>query len=183
MVQSQFHNASNAERRGGCLLARLRFALRRGVTLVELMISMLILTIVCLSWLQIIGIQSARKEARRREAVERLSGMMDAFLYRYKDGSARSNYHYKMVRVGNNLDFERERNVNATQVVYPLFDNDVSSIGYRLNLVSGGQLPDKGFFSSNWRSYSWLVGQLYDRNGSVTDVGKPFFTLSVCMGL
>ncbi len=63
-------------------------SLRRGVTLVELMISMLILVIVCLSWFEILSIQSAKREALRREGVERLAGMMEAFLasFNLQDG-------------------------------------------------------------------------------------------------
>ncbi len=80
MTLTQFHARSDAGRRGESLPVRLRFASRRGVTLVELLIAMLILAIVCMSWFEILSIQSAKREALRREGVERLAGMMEAFL-------------------------------------------------------------------------------------------------------
>lgn len=155
---------------------------RRGVTLVELMVSMLILTIVCLAWLEIIGIQSARREARRREAVERLAGMMDAFLYRCKDPKAtvKAGRSYKMVmnEAVQSLTFEE---IGTTNVVQALFAGDVSSIGYQLCVVAKGDLPGERLFGDNWGRGRWLVGRLYERNGAVADAGKPFFTLPVCM--
>ena len=159
---------------------------RRGVTLVELMVSMLILTIVCRAWLEIIGIQSARREARRREAVERLAGMMDAFLYRYRIGSVDSNKGYKMVvseDVGM-LSFEK----GSTNVVHAVFDRSVSSIGYQLCLVNRiGDVPNgekfAGWSPTGRVSCRWLVGRLYERDGTVADAGKPFFTLLVCLVL
>jgi len=82
--------------RGVILPGRLRISARRGVTLIELLIAMLILAIVCVAWLEIIGIQSARREARRREAVERLAGMMDAFMYLNKNNTpSPGNYYLK----------------------------------------------------------------------------------------
>ena len=80
----KFHRRGEAEGRGVASPAKSGASAHSGVSLVELLIAMFILALVCIAWLQIIGIQSARKEARRREAVERLSGMMDAFLYCYR---------------------------------------------------------------------------------------------------
>lgn len=153
---------------------------RRGVTLVELMVSMLILTIACLAWLEIIGIQSARREARRREAVERLAGMMDAFLCEYRNKNVASGTSYKMVMntVAHSLAFER---TGTTNVVHALFDGAVSSIGYQLCVVAKKDLPGERLFGDNWGRGCWLVGRLYERNGAVADAGKPFFTLPVCM--
>lgn len=155
-----------------------RHVLRRGVTLVELMIAMLILTIVCLSWLEIIGIQSARKEARRREAVERLAGMMDAFMYCYQNVSA-SACGYQVMTNGNAIAWSEDTTSN---MVYPMFEAGVSPIGYQLSVVNKSALPDAAKFGDNW-SGKWLVGRLYDHNGNVNEVGKPFFTLPVCLGL
>lgn len=153
---------------------------RRGVTLVELMVSMLILTIVCLAWLEIIGVQSARREARRREAVERLSGMMDAFLYTYRTGGFYVGYSYKMVvnEATHALTFE---GADTTNDVHALFDGAVSSIGYQLCVVEKKNLPRERLFGDNWGGGPWLVGRLYERSGTVADAGKPFFTLPVCM--
>lgn len=181
MTVGRFHHANEPRRRGGCLPARLRrTAARRGVTLVELMVSMLILTIVCLAWLEIIGVQSARREARRREAVERLSGMMDAFLYTYRTGGFYVGYSYKMVvnEATHALTFE---GADTTNDVHALFDGAVSSIGYQLCVVEKKNLPRERLFGDNWGGGPWLVGRLYERSGTVADAGKPFFTLPVCM--
>ena len=173
--------------------SRAAAAARRGVTLVELMISMLILTIVCISWLQIIGIQSARKEARRREAVERLAGMMDAFLYCTQNvkHSRLTTGGYKMtVDVGGKVALEKEVGVNE---VYPVFENGESPIGYRLLVVEIAGLRDEGLPVELFKGWDlslsdgivprWMVGKLYDRsNCSVNDAGRPFFTLPVCLG-
>lgn len=80
MRKPEFHRLVGAKRWGGSLPRRLPIMAHRGVTLVELMISMLILAIVCMSWFEILSIQSAKREALRREGVERLAGMMEAFL-------------------------------------------------------------------------------------------------------
>lgn len=181
-----FHIRSTVKRRGGILPARLRFSARRGVTLVELMISMLILTIVCISWLQIIGIQSARKEARRREAVERLAGMMDAFMYSQKKGTSVGLYQLKWDTSKDNIYFEKE---NQTDDVFPMFDGSVSPIGYRLCVVKKNNLYLSDKFE-NWNTTGrdfkgyWLVGYLYNSSGcSESEAGRPFFTLPVCLGL
>ncbi len=179
---SQFSATAQGGRRGGrnkLRPSRLVHAARRGVTLVELLISMLILTIVCLAWFEIIGIQSARKEARRREAVERLSGMMDAFLYLKREG-VESEGIYHMNKVGDDrIEFSHE---NMMNIVYPVFDNEESPIVYQLYVV------DNVSGNSGWIPYGrgnrcrWLIGALYDRNGPESEAGKPFFTLPVCLG-
>lgn len=181
MTGSQLHNRMNVKRRGGCLPGRLRIAVRRGVTLVELMISMLILAIVCISWLQIIGIQSARKEARRREAVERLAGMMDAFMYERRASSSIATGSYSVEVNTSALAISIAKDAD-TDVVHSVFGSDVSPIGYQLCVVAKTGLERHEEFGGNWNG-KWLVGKLYDRNGSLGEAGKPFFTLPVCLGL
>jgi prepilin-type N-terminal cleavage/methylation domain-containing protein len=184
-----FRKGESVKRRGENLPGRLRVAARRGVTLVELMIAMLILTIVCISWLKIIGIQSARKEARRREAVERLAGMMDAFMYNHRadehngtwveTGSYRMNLDVSI----NKLTFSKDDD----NKVHAIFSIDDSSIGYRLSVVEKEQLVNKTRFSG-WDELVygyepwWLVGELYNHTGNLSDAGEPFFTLPICLG-
>lgn len=184
MVKLKFRQKSRAKRRGKNLPGRLRIAARRGVTLVELMISMLILALVCIAWLEIIGIQSARKEARRREAVERLSGMMDAFLYcnTQQVGSANQSVAYSMSIDGNNnLRFYSYGNGN-TNAVFRMFEGDVSPIGYQLCLVPAASLPEGWKSAADWGTSRWLIGRLYNQYGTVAEAGRPFFTLPVCLG-
>ena len=142
---------------------------------------MLILTIVCIAWLQIIGIQSARKEARRREAVERLAGVMDAFMYKYKQSSPAEGVYAMSMQGGNVIDFMKDASTND---VHALFDGDISPVGYQLSVVPQSQLQDADKFGNNWGGRRWLVGRLYNRsNCTVDDAGRPFFTLPVYLGL
>ena len=149
------------------------------------MISMLILTLVCVAWLEIIGIQSAKKEARRREAVERLVGMMDAFMYlnRTNKVSKVELSFYRSVMMTNAMGLVEVRfpKGNSSEI-YPMF-GDVTSIGYQLHVVQKGSLPNQASFVKWAGSSRWLIGRLYDRNGTITDMDEPFFTLPVCLGL
>ena len=173
----RFHSHNKGKRRGDCLPARLRFVARRGVTLVELLVAMLILTIVCTAWLEIIGIQSARKEARRREAVERLAGMMDAFMYEQKNIANVSAGGYYMVDNGNGrISFQK------TSQVMPVFEEDVSPIGYHLRVVTSADplVNDTlAAWGTAWGGKNWLVGLLYDRTDVETNPGNEFFKLPV----
>ena len=178
----RFHIREARKRRGDHLPARLRFSVRRGVTLVELMISMLILTIVCTAWLEIIGIQSAKKEARRREAVERLAGMMDAFMEVKKGDVIDSDKYYAMVKNGHMRDFEPSLSENGLE---PLFEDGIPSIYYQLRVVADGESLGNGM-SGNWvykdpknkiQPMQWLVGRLTDK----PEKDNWFFTLPVCL--
>ena len=189
------------KRRGGNLPARLRFSARRGVTLVELMISMLILTLVCVAWLEIIGIQSARKEARRREAVERLAGMMDAFIEITKGGTLLSDNKkstFSKSRIKNKKYYRMKPNLNLYELeigsanekdVLQMFEKEDSPIGYRLYVVPRSEFPNQGDFSKNgvwtWDDGLWLFGELYNHSGDLDkdDIGPMFFSLRVALGL
>lgn len=145
---------------------------------------MLILALVCVAWLEIIGIQSAKKEACRREAVERLSGMMDAFMEIKKDVQIKA-CEYLMEKKGNEIQF---KDVGTKTDVHPMFSDGSSPIGYRLCVVVGGDDLVKGMPKDDWgydngkgsvKALQWLVGRLYD--SSDADDCKPFFTLPVCL--
>ena len=158
---------------------------------------MLILTLVCVAWLEIIGIQSARKEARRREAVERLAGMMDAFIC----DSVMSQYKNKFFKINKKTNlkdytcayYSLKKNplsiesVNSTEII-PMFETEISPIGYRMRILKTSDLNDASKFGNNWTSMSgvspcyWLIGELFDHNGIKEDDWNPFFTLPVCLG-
>ena len=176
MTQSAASTLRNAKRRGGFPSGRLRFSARPGVTLVELLVAMLILTIVCISWLQIIGIQSARKEARRREAVERLVGMMDAYMYiAHKGLTPISVGGLEMKNKGHVISFDHV----GTNTVFRVFEDD-SPIGYQLCIENFESIPESSRFGENWGTAAyWLVGRLYESSGNVSEVGRPFFSLPV----
>lgn len=159
-----FQREIEIERRGENLPGRLRVAARRGVTLVELMIAMLILAIVCLSWFEILSIQSAKREALRREGVERLAGMMEAFLASFNLPNGVSDdtlnnigdfqpgdavfYNPSALVSGNGYIFKRLLSSSSeTEKIFPIFSDDEikdgslgsTSPGYRLHI---GKLGD-----------------------------------------
>lgn len=164
-----FDRLGNVKRRGGFLPGRLRVAARRGVTLVELMIAMLILTIVCLSWFEILSIQSAKREALRREGVERLAGMMEAFIASFylpdgsqaalysEDGGIKIGdfsendavlYYPEALSSGKGYMFERIRNDNArSKKIYPIFSEAEIKEG-RIGAASPGYRIHIGFLKS-----------------------------------
>ena len=169
------------------------------MTLIELMISMLILTLVCVAWLEIIGIQSARKEACRREAVERLAGMMDAFMYDSlltRPGGVVKVNQMNGQRSFQTGDYRIDQSAgllsavklpSGTIQIQPLYETDISPIGYRLRVVDMMTLDYCNEFGNNWRNSkgkksSWLVGELYDHHGKKEDDWRPFFSLPVCLG-
>ena len=150
---------------------------------------MLILTLVCVAWLEIIGIQSAKKEARRREAVERLAGMMDAFMelkQKPSDGITKNCAYYlqglfedKYDRLLNcNLDFKPDSSSSRHFV----FNEEISPIRYSLSVEEKNPLSAEKQ-SKDWKLSGkfclWLVGRLYDNSDSDK---RPFFTLPVCLG-
>lgn len=168
---------------------------------------MLILTLVCVAWLEIIGIQSARKEARRREAVERLAGMMDAFMcdsvmdasnvFIKKGGkNGGTTYQTGCYRIKNGL-LKFEKVIDSDEIL-PMYETALSSgglgespIGYRLRIMEKSSLDNASEFGDNWRTKNkkcgtfesyWLVGELYDYNGKRDPDRKPFFILPVCVG-
>lgn len=150
------------------------------------MIAMLILAIVCVAWLQIIGIQSARKEARRREAVERLTGMMDAFMYENRSKTSHEVNAYTVNVVTNKLEIKIAEDSNLVNPVFNEFKDGmrVSPIGYRLYVIKKSDLKNDHMFQEEWGNCKWLVGELYNHSEcSKSEAGEPFFTLPVCLGL
>jgi len=166
----------------------LRIDARRGVSLVELMISMLILVFVTVTWMKLIGAQSARRESFRREAVERLAGMMDAFLLEKRNEfTSLGTGGYRLVKTGDEISFTKDA---SSQEVHEVFEEreSASPIGYRLQVVTKDGLANASKFGSAWsatddpdKQCKWVVGSLYDRVDEVTEKDR-FFTLQACLG-
>ena len=149
---------------------------------------MLILTLVCVAWLEIIGIQSAKKEARRREAVERLAGMMDAFIYQYQDPYDLDLGDYEFNWNPPNRMFIKDP--GSSLGVHSMFGKDVSPIVYRISVVEQSDLPNEGFFGNRWNpDHWWLVGRLYNQSEDAVKGNtsgkedKAFCTLVVYLGV
>ena len=183
-----FDKSGNVKRRGGFLPGRLRNASRRGVTLVELMISMLILAIVCLSWFEILSIQSAKREALRREGVERLAGMMEAFAASINmEGKIESSnveigeYTFEATNVirGVGYAFTKQTKENSIDELFdPVMDGGAYSSaacpGYRLyvkklkdieKIMDYNILSQGGMLKSLAKQQKVLVGELFKKAG------------------
>ena len=106
--------------------------------------------------------------------------MMDAFLYVNRTTKPQPGFYYMSMSEDGKIKFPSAMSSNA---VRPVFDSDLSPVGYSLEIVLESNLPDAGKFGNAWGGCKWLVGRLYNHNGSVDDVGMPFFTVPVCLGL
>lgn len=140
-----------------------------GYSLVEFLVAMLILALVSLSWLTIAQVQSANRESYRREAVERLAGMMDAIsqlglsyvpgtALQFKDGQP-----------------QKLSGVNGRMTVNPLFGPTESSLGYRLRVKELEEVGDlMSLQRENDRELSVLeayspvlVGEVFEQWGTL----------------
>lgn len=143
-----------------------------GYSIVEFLIAMLILALVSLSWLTIIQVQSANRESYRREAVERLAGMMDVIS---QQGLAKNGYRADTVwRFDDGLSVQ----ANDARIVNPLFRPTESSIGYRLRvkrLSAVSDLISRRVEDENKErcvltdTTPVLVGELFERSGTLDE--------------
>jgi hypothetical protein len=183
-----FQREIEIERRGESLPGCSRFSAKSGVTLVELMISFLILTIVCLSWFEILSIQSAKREALRREGVERLAGMMETFAASINmEGKIESSnveigeYIFEATNVirGVGYAFTKQTKENSIDELFdPVMDGGAYSSaacpGYRLyvkklkdikEIMDYNILSQGGMLKSLAKQQKVLVGELFKKAG------------------
>ena len=139
-----------------------------GYSLVEFLVAMLILALVSLSWLTIIQVQSANRESYRREAVERLAGMMDVISQRGLDIDVRQSavvFRFKDGIMTESTDSDE------VKTVVPLFLPSESSIGYRLMAKKFSDvkalIPEAGSFME--KRAPVLVGELFEQSGTLDD--------------
>ena len=142
----------------------------------ELLVAMLIFCCVCASWPTIFQVQSANRESYRREAVERLAGMMD--VVSRQDGLLQ-NFKY-----GRSLHFEGGMLISEQgngKVVRNMFDERDSTIGYRLRIKRFSEVKQLGWVAPESKSDSKgeleegclkdaspvLVGELFERSGTL----------------
>ena len=150
---------------------------RSGVTLVELMVSVLLLLIVFLGWARMNNIQAVRRESIRYAAVEKAAGFLDAcdpktsssldpaFSYSWKNG--------------------RLEILSGRSLAPLVWEGDTTGregapvLGYRIRFSDSvpGCLPDNYF----WETGPWAVAEVYD-NWQAGAVGNPLVTLRVFLG-
>ena len=129
---------------------------RSGVSLVEMMVSVLLLFIVFCSWAAMNNIQAVRKESLRYAAVEKAAGMLDAMVEKqsFEGGKLFRGACYKVTEEGK---FQRTvmDGKPGSETLYPLWPDDPSApIYYKIVLtnVSG---------TSAWTNGTWGVVSLY----------------------
>lgn len=166
-----------------------------GYSLVEFLVAMLILALVSLSWLTIAQVQSANRESYRREAVERLAGMMDVI--------SQQGWDYEKYTIGSAWCFKGglpEKSSDA-RTVNPVFSQTESMIGYRLT-VRGvkdvGDLISRSVEDSQKErnvlsrgNPPVLIGELFDQFGTLdreeyganetTNLGERFWRVAVVL--
>ena len=191
----RFHIRGAAKRRGGILPARLRFSARRGMSLVELMVAMLVLFFVCVSWLTIFQIQSANRESYRREAVERLAGMMDVI------SQQGFNSQYASETSWSFCEGKPTRQTNS-RIVNPVFEPTESSLGYRIRIKKSSAASDLISYNRNIAeddseavvltgNSPVLIGELFEQSGTLgqeeysnreeANVGKRIWRVAVVL--
>ena len=181
---------ANRASEGRAVYSHTAATFRRGVSLIELLVAMLILALVCVAWLEIIGIQSARKEARRREAVERLAGMMDAFMQMNQFTPEISAGKYCMNTNGiNKIYFEIVSGGIVRMFGKELTSHgldDVSPIGYILEVTDDVSEPFGKYNTYNGKTEKagrCLIGKLYNHaDEDAEKSGNLFFSLPVGLG-
>ena len=166
-----------------------------GYSLVEFLVAMLILALVSLSWLTIAQVQSANRESYRREAVERLAGMMDVISsMKLTKNDVRSG------KVAWRFD-EGQPCKADLKVVNPLFNLTDSSIGYRIRVMKA---KDNGLIVLGaeeevqeadilGNSSVVLDGELFERSGTLDNeeyanaekenVGERIWRVALVVGL
>lgn len=175
----RFHIRDAHKRRGGLLPARLRFSAHRGVTLVELLVALLILFFVCASWPTIFQVLSTNRESYRREAVERLAGMMDVISQEgLKSRGYQRNTYWHFGSDGRPIPATSPLQVFG--IAESSFNQSESPLGYRLRIK---QLKDVkyGWIGSESRetvsddteqgclrdSAPVLIGELFEQHGTL----------------
>ena len=167
-----------------------------GYSLVEFLVAMLILALVSLSWLTIAQVQSANRESYRREAVERLAGMMDV-----------ASMHG--VAAGTSWCFNADgllTSCDSARTVNQLFDPAESTLGYRLRVKkvsdvqddlivqdTGGNAQELDFLLSYYKPAPVLIGELFEKSGTLDqeeytsnekkNVGNRIWQVAVVLGL
>lgn len=139
---------------------------RRGFTLIEIMVSALLIVIIFSAWFKISNFQAIRKESLRREAVERAAGYLDVMTR----GSYMPGY-YRVDPVTAGV-----LSVGSGDEIQALFDS-AGPVGYVLqvhNFHAG--------LGSNWPPSSvWATVQLFNQHGISANTVRPYYELSLCI--
>lgn len=164
-----------------------------GYSLVEFLVAMLILALVSLSWLTIIQVQSANRESYRREAVERLAGMMDVI------SQQGFNSQYAS---GTSWFFNKGKpNKTNSRIVNPVFEPTESSLGYRIRIKQSSEASDLVSYKNIAEDDSEagvlaknspvLIGELFEQSGTLgqeeysdreeANVGKRIWRVAVVL--
>lgn len=135
-----------------------------GFSLIELMVSTLILVIIFVGWIKICGFQAIRKESLRREGAEKAAGFLDVMVA--------SDVSEGFYRIAFTTNQSYEISSSPARMVQPLF-GESDPVGYVLEV-------ERRLASHNWPEADWAIARLYDEHGVETNVaGRPFSVMSV----
>lgn len=161
-----------------------RFLSRSGFSLVELLVTTLVLAIIFIGWLQICNFQAVRKEALRRLAVEKAAGYLD---YMAGSGATVNMGHFFRVDFQNDSYSHPHTGKNDNCWPWPMFDAN-EPIGYTIDILKPAHIGFPGH-TGDWAegpSHNWAVLRLYDRHScgmaKIDELGeKPFKTMSILL--
>jgi len=154
----------------------IRWLRRSGFSLVELMVSTLVIVIIFVGWLKIANFQAIRKESLRRAAIETAAGYLDVMV----ELGGLPNKTYRIEWIEESSAFEQEPlNGQDRDQVQPMY-GESDPIGYHIKVtpsVAAGLAHDGAWIEGGGR---WAVIRLYDKHGvSTNDAGRAFSTMSV----
>ena len=142
---------------------------RSGETLVEVMVSILLLFIIFCSWAAMNNVQAVRKESFRYAAVEKAAGILDAMVAKdsFSDGKARPGFCYRLDDNGKLCRTGRTSDKTATEI-HPLWpENGDSTVGYRI-------FAEQESGDSGWTNGTWGVVSLYSSLSRPSTEQRPF---------
>ena len=148
-------------------IKKLKRDARSGVTLVELLVSVLLLTIIFCGWMAMNNIQAVRKESFRYEAVEKAEGLLDSITVLY--WSDPDNW-YDSALVVNQASGHLEPVRPGKSDLFPLWPDSENPIGCTIHIQ---ELDDFGGV--------WAKVALYDSYIKSPSLQSPFATLRLLL--
>ncbi len=151
-----------------------------GFSLVELLVTTLIVIIVFAAWVRISNFQAIRTESLRRAAIEKATGYLDFMA----DGpSIVGAYSLAWDTNDSSYDLSGPSDPSDPSYRIPALFEESDPIGYVLRVVENWPLRANWPGDHGWSpNAKWAVIQLYDEHGVSTNAaGRPFSTMSVFM--
>ena len=139
----------------------------RGVTLIELMISLLIIAVIMMAWWRIAFATSPYREAQRRAAIEIAAGLLDVMPTDSAPG-------YLQIAKSVSEKYEFKSGMSSDRYRFPSkWMSGASPVCYKLRVMADSEFGDQdGCWSKINQSY-WGKIEIFDGEDSVS-FPKPF---------